>query len=142
MTGNPEKEFEPFVWKIPVENQEDNPLEIIINQGDRVFVVGANGSGKSALIQHLVVALGHRRMRRLSAHRQTWFSSSTIDITPKARFDYFRNLSSYDQRDDARWMDHIAPQRLSVVLFDLIAKENERAREITSLVDGDSMDDA
>ena len=50
-------------------------LPISIEAGDQLFVVGANGSGKSALIQHFVTSQGADNFRRISAHRQTWFPS-------------------------------------------------------------------
>ena len=39
-------------WDIP--RISGDPLPISLQSGDRFFIVGSNGSGKSALIQHFV----------------------------------------------------------------------------------------
>ena len=66
-------------WTIPRTN--DNPLTINLDPSSRIFIVGANGAGKSALIQHAVRELGSDKVRRISAHRQTWMESGTINMT-------------------------------------------------------------
>ena len=70
-------------WEIPIISGE--PFPISLQSGDRLFVVGANGSGKSALIQHLVTGHQGRNIRRISAHRQTWLDSGSLDLTPLRR---------------------------------------------------------
>jgi energy-coupling factor transporter ATP-binding protein EcfA2 len=135
-----ESVFEPFVLRIPASNHEGDTLEVEMHNEDRLFVVGPNGSGKSALIQHFVSLIGNRPNRRISAHRQTWLSSSTIEMTPRARRDVDRSIFGREQRQDARWKDDNAAQRLSAVLFDLVAAENQRSREIANLVDQNNVD--
>ena len=54
-------------WNIPTTSGKQ-PLQITLEAGDRLFMVGANGSGKSALIQHLVSSLRNKKFKRLSAH--------------------------------------------------------------------------
>ena len=70
-------------WNIP--KISGQPLQIPIGVDGRLFIVGANGSGKSALIQHFVSTNRNKKVRRISAHRQTWFSSGSIDLTPHNR---------------------------------------------------------
>lgn len=94
-----------------------------------LFVIGANGAGKSALMQHLYAQ--HRaNSRRIAAHRQTWLTSSTVNITPEQRRQTYESLSSQDTRPDARWRDTNPTQRPNIALFDLIDAENVRARQI------------
>ena len=45
-------------------------------------------------------------------------------------------------QDQARWKDQYAQQRQSAVLFDLVAKENERARLITRHIDDQDVEEA
>lgn len=111
-------------------------LPITIESGDLVFVLGANGSGKSALIQHFVSSNKEASVRRISAHRKAWFQSGSIDMTPQSRRQFDRNRMRYETTQEARWSDGYEDQRQSAVLFDLVAKENTRAREIARCVDG------
>ena len=55
-------------WDIPRISGE--PLSISLQSSDRFFIVGSNGSGKSALIQHFVSGHQGRNIRRISAHRR------------------------------------------------------------------------
>ena len=121
-------------WTIP-KLGSDQPLTLPLGASDRLFVVGANGSGKSALIQHFVSTHDSTRIKRISAHRQTWLSSSRLNFTAESRRQFDENNRVYETRPDARWMDHNAEQRQSAVLFDLVAKENARARRIAGYID-------
>ena len=120
----------------------DEPLQILFKEGDRLFIVGANGSGKSALFQHLVSSYPNEKIRRISAHRQTWFQSGSIDLTPHRRKQFDQNSTSHEVQDQSRWRDDYAQQRQSAVLFDLVAKENARARRITRYVDNKQIEEA
>ena len=117
-------------------------LPISLEASDRLFIVGANGSGKSALIQHLVSSNRGQPIKRISAHRQTWFPSGSIDLTPQSRKQFDRNITNQDVQDQSRWRDDYAQQRQSAVLFDLVAKENTRARLIARHVDSGNMGEA
>ena len=119
-------------WNIP---QSSGPaLSMSLGVGDRLFMVGANGSGKSALIQHLVSSIPSGTFRRISAHRQTWFDSGSIDFTPRSRKDFDRNYLQLELQIDSRWKDYNAQQKQSAVFFDLVAKDNAEARLLRSLL--------
>ena len=119
-------------WNIP---QTTGPtLSISLEAGDRLFMVGANGSGKSALIQHLVSSNPTGTIRRISAHRQTWFDSGSIDFTPRSRKNFDRNYLQHELQIDSRWKDYNAQQKQSAVFFDLVAKDNAEARLLQSLL--------
>ena len=127
-------------WHIPQISGES--LEISLKENDRLFIVGANGSGKSALIQHLVSSNQGQKIRRISAHRQTWFTSGSIDLTPQSRKQFDQNSTQQEKREQSRWRDDYAHQRQSAVLFDLVAKENTRARLITHYIDSGNTENA
>ena len=108
--------------------------EIRISEGHTLFIVGANGSGKSSLLQRLFTQ--HRNnATRISAHRQTWFTSNTLDFTPTSRKQTGINLQNADVQEDARWKDNYASQRLSAAIFDLINADNVRSRRIADRID-------
>ena len=64
---------------VPREAME--PLEIELLAGHSLFVLGANGSGKSSLM-HRFNSNRVAPTRWISAHRQTWFESGIVNITP------------------------------------------------------------
>ena len=117
-------------WNIP--QTSGQALPISLEAGDRLFMVGANGSGKSALIQHLVSSNPNGTIKRISAHRQTWFKSGSIDLTPRKRRDFDAQEISMESQYEALWMDQNAQVRQSAVFFDLVAKDNDEARSIRS----------
>ena len=116
-------------WTIP--RMSGQLLQVPLEVGDRLFIVGTNGSGKSALIQDFVSSRRDEKIRRLSAHRKTWLESGSIDLTPLDRKNFDQYFMESEKQMQARWRDEYAQQNLSAVLFDLVAKENTRARSIT-----------
>ena len=115
-------------WNIPL--YSGDVLPIILDRSSPLFIVGPNGSGKSALIHHAVTSLGPASVKRIAAHRQTWLSSGTIDMTAMSRKRFDKNLRSYETNPNYRWSEWDPAGRLSSVLFDLTAKENDLARRI------------
>ena len=110
-------------------------LPISLQSGDRLFIVGPNGSGKSALIQHLVSGHQGGNIRRISAHRQTSLDSGSLNLTPLGRRQFEEQSTNREKNNEARWRDYNSQEKQAAVLFDLVAKENTRARSITSFVD-------
>ena len=52
-------------------------------------------------------------------------------MTPHARRQFAKNSSNYEARRDSRWREADENTRQSAIFFDLVARENRRAREIT-----------
>ncbi len=118
---------------------QNNQVDVPIGAGQVVFVIGANGSGKSSLM-HKIFADNRQIARRISAHRQTWFQSNAMDMTASAKKSTERNMSAQDAQAESRWMDHHATQRASVTIFELIDSENVRARGIAKAADDGDID--
>lgn len=104
-----------------------------------MFVLGANGTGKSSLMQRLY-ANYHGNARRISAHRQTWFQSNAITLSPQQKRDTENSILSMDTNPQARWSDTYSAHRASISIYDLIDAENVRARSIAGAVDSDDLD--
>lgn len=128
-----------FILGIPITN--GGSLLHTINSGEVLFCLGANGSGKSSLMTSL--AQQHaQHMKRITAHRQTWFESNAVDITPSIRHDLDSSIRSHDQNIQSRWKQWNPHQRTSIVIFDLIDKELFRSRNIAKLVEDGDLDGA
>jgi ABC-type cobalamin/Fe3+-siderophores transport system ATPase subunit len=116
-------------------NQQESK---VIKSGQLLFLVGANGAGKSTLMQKFATQ-NAGKVRRITAHRQVWFNSNTIDLTPASREQNEKNIISQDQQVAARWRDDYAAQRSQVTIFDLIDSENVESRKIAdALRSGDT----
>lgn len=128
--------------KLTIPNASDDPLSISIEIGEQLYVVGANGTGKSALFQYWVTSVGSPPIKRVAAHRQTWFQSGDLDFTARSRRQFESNVMSWEREVNARWMEHSPAQRQSAVLFDLVAKDNTRYRTIGQYIDNNNPDEA
>ena len=127
-------------WDIPRISRD--PLPISVQSGDRLFIVGPNGTGKSALNSTLVSGEKRQNIRRISAHRQTWLGSGSLNLTPLSRKEFEEQNTSLEREYGALWQEYNAEQKQAAVLFDLVAKENTRARSITSFVDSKNLEEA
>jgi ABC-type cobalamin/Fe3+-siderophores transport system ATPase subunit len=128
--------MEEIKLEIPRIPDDPNPIKLTPKNCNQFFIVGRNGSGKSALIQRFVrVNRRNNRVKWIAAHRQTWFKSGGTDFTPASRQQYERDVQSYYSRDDARYKDSNAAQNLSAILFDLVAKASARSDSIALHVD-------
>jgi len=127
----------PFLLIVP--EPSGTPLSIPIDVGQCVFVLGANGTGKSSLMHRFYTA-HHGNARRISAHRQTWFASNAVTLSPEQKRNAESNIQSTDTDAQSRWKDDYAAQRANIAIYDLIDAENVRARSIARAVDDGAID--
>jgi ABC-type lipoprotein export system ATPase subunit len=128
-----------MLFNLTIPELDGSPLEVTLGIGQCVFVLGANGTGKSSLMQKFYTA-HHPNAQRISAHRQTWFASSSITLSPAQKRDTENSILNSDTSADSRWKDDYAAHRANIAIYDLIDAENIRARAITGAVDGDDID--
>lgn len=127
----------------PIHFPSTNPAlnQMQLEPGEMLFVLGANGVGKSSLM-HRFSTQNNGRVRKISAHRQTWMSSDALDMTPANKMQMEQHIKSDDTQEHARYKDQYAAQRASMTVYELIDAENVRAREITAKVDAGELDEA
>ena len=112
----------------------DVPFELW--PGERVFVLGANGTGKSALL-HKLVRDGGAKVRRIDAQRLVGFQTGAISMTASNRQQAEMHLRQMAHITEARYYEDpkYGSQRVSAALFDLVDAEVQRAQRITAAVD-------
>ena len=122
-------------FNLEVPTSDAQILRFDLRAGDMMYLLGANGTGKSSLVSRF--ANQHQNQaRRISAHRQTWFESNTLDMTPRNRQDLENNVRSRDAQPDARWREWNAGGRANMAIFDLIDADTMQERKIAALVRG------
>ena len=110
------------------------PFEV--RPGERIFLLGANGTGKSALI-HKLTRDGGAKVQRVDAQRVVGFQTGAISMTAAARKSAESQLRSSASQEQSRYFEstNYGSQRVSAALFDLIDAEVQRAQRITAAVD-------
>ncbi|WP_186252273.1 AAA family ATPase [Burkholderia gladioli] len=126
-----------FNFTIPTSGT--SPLTVSLEIGQNIFILGANGTGKSSLMQRFYSA-HHGKAQRISAHRQNWFTSSSITLSPAQKRSTETNILNSDTNVESRWKDDYAAHRANIAIYDLIDAENVRARNIAGAVDGNNID--
>ncbi len=81
----------------------------------------------------------NQNARRISAHRQTWFETNSLNVTAETRRHLETNIRSWDSQADSRWREYDPASRTNVVIFDLIDAQNVRARNIADAVDANNL---
>ena len=114
--------------------QNANMSTLELKVGEMLFVLGANGTGKSSLMFHLAKN-NVGKTRKILAHRRTWMNTDTLDMTPAGKLQTEQQIQNIDRQQQSRYRDDYAAQRASMTIYELIDAENVRAREITAFVD-------
>ena len=129
-------------YNLEIPTGEDDMLRIELNDEQRtLFVLGANGTGKSALLLDLTKAF-YRSAVRVSAHRQTWFEPSRVEMTRNVYLQHTKNMREEDRKNVSRYRDNYSTERPHLALFGLTKAQDDRAYSVTALVDEDKLDNA
>lgn len=121
----------PVQLRVPTSNE----VRLIdLENGDVLFLVGINGSGKSSLL-HSMYVLNQQRSRRIAGHRQAWFSGNMASVSAQVRKSEMRYYRESETDTRARSAEVYNLDRAGVALFDLLRAENGRGRLITQLLE-------
>lgn len=106
---------------------------ISISSGDVLFVLGANGTGKSSLLQH-IYRENFENARRIAAHRQTWLMTGNQTLSPDQKRRIQSTVLNNDKAPESRWIDRHSGERPSISIYDLVNSQNTKDRMIASAV--------
>lgn len=126
-----------FNLNFPAQNEVTSPLEL--EPGQKLFVLGANGTGKSSLMFRFAQQ-NVNEVRKIAAHRQTWMNSDSLDMTPAGKVQTEQNIKNTDQTHESRYRDQYAAKRASMTIYELIDAENVRARAMQAAYDTGDME--
>lgn len=118
------------MFNLSFQNTQNTHVPLMLAPGDILFVLGANGTGKSSLMLHFY-RQNVNSSKQISAHRQTWFQSGSSTLSPHERKNSETHIQNQDVNSQARWMDHYSSQKANIAIYDLVDVENTRARTIT-----------
>ena len=112
------------------------PLVVPAKVGDRIFVVGPNGCGKSALIQQFISSRQDRKVKRIVAHRPTGFRSERPNFVFHEREQSEQSIQNNDFDYNSRWRDHqeMGHEEQSLALLDLREREAAQALRVRARV--------
>ncbi|RYG98480.1 MAG: ATP-binding protein [Alphaproteobacteria bacterium] len=120
----------PFEFDIPTTDR-DNPKRVNIDAGQVLFVLGANGSGKSSLL-HALASKTREKGRWVPSHRQSSFSASP-EYTDAERDEHAMGIIHHDRYPSARYKDGQSEHRINIAIRDLISAENAYAEKRVDL---------
>ena len=127
-----------MTFKLTFPSPDNGNHQLELEAGEMLFVLGANGTGKSSLMFHF--SNQHRdRVRKISAHRQTWMNSDALDMTPSTKVQTEKHIQNDDRNVQSRFRDSYAAQRASMTIYEIIDAENIRARAIAAAYDARDM---
>lgn len=97
-----------------------------IHAGQPVFLLGRNGTGKSALIHFFVTQIAHRmdlNWRYIPGSRPSYFDADSLNMTPSSRLQLEQNGRSWDSQPEMRVRPISGAIRNERAIYDLQAAE-------------------
>jgi ABC-type cobalamin/Fe3+-siderophores transport system ATPase subunit len=126
-------------FSVTIKQAGNQNIVISIDVGAQLFVLGANGTGKSSLMLDIYRA-NQGGAVRISAHRQSWFSSAD-SLSPQEMRGLAQNMASWDSNHTARWNEIGSNERPRMAVTLLVDAENVRARKIMAAADADCIEE-
>ena len=123
------------MWSIPLIS--GGPIELGLESGKHIFVVGVNGSGKSALLQHCASHLYQQNHNHsegnykwIQAHRRIVIESGNVTLTSASRRSSGERRRNQFPDSSARWNDEFQVDDIEILMFDLVAMNDDLNRRV------------
>ena len=101
-------EISKYKFNIPIPDKEN--MEISLSEGNPVFVLGANGVGKSALMLR-VYSQNTNHSKRILAHRQNWFNNDYLNVTTFSKIETENLIRNIDSGVESRYSDKTSNEK-------------------------------
>lgn len=115
---------------------QSGPASINVEAGKPIFILGRNGTGKSALVHRLRSMLG-AQVVYLPGSRPNYFDNESLSMGPAARRQLTQNLSSWDNSPDTRWHSPSGTSRNEKAIHDLFTAEMQYNVDATNEIKRD-----
>lgn len=109
---------------IQVPSGQETATTIDVEPGYPVFILGRNGTGKSALVNRLSGQLGDNVIY-MPGSRPSYFDNESLSLTPASRRQLAENIRSWDASPDTRWRSFTGTARNEKAIHDLQAAETQ-----------------
>ena len=121
-------------------HEESIDIELSEDQ-NKLFVLGANGTGKSALLHH-IHEQHSERAHKVSAYRQTYFESDNFDLSGGRYKSATEELRDWDRNAQSRYTEPSGGLRAIRSIAALMQNQRARDRSATTLLDEGKNDQA
>jgi ABC-type cobalamin/Fe3+-siderophores transport system ATPase subunit len=98
------------------------PVQVTVRAGRPVFILGRNGTGKSALVNSLA-AKWNGKVIYMPGSRPSYFDNESLSMTPASRRQFTVNLQHYDSQPEKRWKPIEGTATYEKAIHDLQAAE-------------------
>ncbi len=100
------------------------PVQVAVRAGRPVFILGRNGTGKSALVNSLA-AQWRGKVIYMPGSRPSYFDNESLSMTPASRRQFTVNQIHYDSQPETRWKSMEGTARNEKAIHDLLAAETQ-----------------
>lgn len=126
---------------IPTAYEEPIDIELSEDQ-NKLFVLGANGTGKSALLHH-IHQQHPERAHKMAAYRHTYFESGTPRNMSGGQYKAAtKECRHWDRDEQSRYTEPSGGLRANRSIAALMQSQRERDRSATALLDAGKNDEA
>jgi ABC-type cobalamin/Fe3+-siderophores transport system ATPase subunit len=123
-----------MMFKIVIPRTNSDELSLPFEPGQLLFVLGANGAGKSSLMMKFSRE-NHGQVVKIASHRQTWLNADVPDMTVSQVQDISTRITYYDTANEARTRDNFASHRPMLSIIKLVKQISIRDRKIADAID-------
>jgi ABC-type hemin transport system ATPase subunit len=117
-----------FALQIPTAT--GNTLNLDIELGQTLFVLGANGTGKSALLQRLFANHQGAGAKRIAAHRTNYFQNDNSTFSFHERKAHEAPMGTQDAQPSSRFRDGFAHVRPNLAIYGMVEAQEACNRKI------------
>lgn len=123
--------IQPFEFKISIVKKDPNEqenIDITLNKEGVLFVLGANGTGKSALMHWLNTQ--EQNAIRILSHRQATFPAETFDIQHSDEETMSNLIKNFQLSVESRYSNQYETSQMKMSMSSFVTAENILNRDI------------